>query len=131
MDIKTPPALLKSIYKAQGKPSFPDASQSIVTNVSGSSDYKAPDDCSCIEYWEREAGFEIDGRKSYICPGCGRMVRGCQFEGAHVTVSGLPTSKWFFVPLCPDCNRPTNTDPMNVDTFLIPVPDECYEKIEQ
>ena len=97
-------------------------------NVPGSSEYKEPNDCSCIEYWQRKTGFVIDGRRSYICPSCGKLFRGSHYEGAHVTVSGLPESMWFFVPLCPECNHPTNTDLMNVDAELVPVPEECYQK---
>ena len=128
MGIKTPPALLKQIYRSQGHLSFPTSASRIVKNVPGSSDYKEPNDNSCIGYWEQATGFEIDGRKSYICPSCGKLFRGCQYEGAHVTVAGLPESMWFFVPLCPECNHPTKIDLMNVDAELVPVPEECYEK---
>lgn len=127
-DIKTPPTLLKYLNRSQGHLSFPIVSSKIVKNVPGSSEYKEPNDNSCIGYWEQETGFVIDGRRSYVCPSCGKLFRGCQYEGAHVTVAGLPASLWFFVPLCPECNHPTNTDWMNVDAPLVPVPVECYEK---
>lgn len=128
MSIKTPPALLKQIYRSQGHLSFPIACSSIVKNVPGSSEYKEPNDNTCIGYWEQETGFAIDGRTSYICPSCGKLYRGSLYEGAHVTVSGLPDNMWFFVPLCPECNHPKNTDLMNVDAVLVPIPEECYEK---
>lgn len=127
-DILTPPALLKHIYRSQGHASFPIASSRIVKNVPGSSEYKDPDDNSCIGYWEQETGFVIDGRRLYVCPSCGKLYKGCQYEGAHVTVEGLTEGLWYFVPLCPDCNHPTNNDLMNVDAPLVPVPEECYEK---
>lgn len=67
-------------------------------------------------------------RFSAICSSCGKLFRGCQFEGAHVTVAGRPNSRWFFVSLCPECNHPANTALMSVDAQLILVPEECYQK---
>lgn len=129
--ILTPSSVLKFIFRRQGRLSFPITTSHVVTNVRGSSDYKKPNGCSCIEYWEQQSGFAIDGRKSYICPSCGRMRRGHLYEGGHVTAAGRPQDEWYFVPLCPDCNHPTNTKSMSVDTVLVPVPPECYEKISE
>lgn len=120
--------LAKFINRALGRAFFPLRMNHLVRNVPDSSKYKEPIDCSCIEYWQSKAYFSIDGSKSYICPSCGRACSGEQFVGAHVTVAGLPESKWFFVPLCPKCNSFANTKIMFVDTELVPVPDECYQK---
>ena len=47
-------------------------------------------------------------------------------DGAHVFKPGV-SDKWYFVPLCSSCNSSENDKEMEVDTFLVPVPPECYE----
>lgn len=108
---------------------LPKAEKVKVINVPDSSLYKDPNGDSCIGYWEKQTGHEIKNDSVYYCPACGKPMskKSSTLDGAHVYKEGNP-KEWFFTPLCSKCNNPENQEPMNVDTTLVPVPQECYEK---
>lgn len=111
---------------------LPDAAKQVVLNVPESSKYKDPNDNTCIGYWAEKAGYKIKVDLPYFRPACGAKMsmRDSTLDGAHVYKKGN-SKAWYFVPLCSTCNNPNNTDEMTVDTVLVPVPKECYEKKEQ
>lgn len=100
-----------------------------VCNVPDSSLYKEPNDNTCIGYWEDKLGCEIIYNLTFYCPSCGQAMskKDSTLDGAHV-YKPSDANKWYFVPLCCKCNNPDNPDEMEVDTVLVPVPSECYEK---
>ena len=104
-------------------------SRTIVKNVPNSSEYKEPNGSSCIGYWEKATGIELKDDIIYSCPACGNSMskKDSNLDGAHV-YKPSDERKWFFVPLCSACNNPDNTDEMEVNVKLVPVPSECYEK---
>lgn len=108
---------------------FPKGSKAVVKNVPNSSDYKTPNGDTCLEYWEKAVNFKIEENAYFHCPSCGEKIskKDSTLDGAHVYKIDNPT-QWYFVPLCSACNNPTNTTVMTIDTVLVPVPDECYEK---
>ena len=100
-----------------------------VKNVPESSKYKEPHNNSCIGYWEEVTGFEIEKDAEYLCPCCGKKMSKAKhnLDGAHVFNPSNP-DKWYFTPLCSECNNPENEELMTVSTPLVPVPPECYEE---
>ena len=108
---------------------FPKGSKVVVQNVPNSSDYKTPNGDTCLGYWEKNTGFKIEKDAEFYCPACGNKMskKYDNLDGAHVYKFGKQ-NEWYFVPLCSACNNPTNTTVMTIDTVLVPVPDECYEK---
>lgn len=108
---------------------LPESPKEIVLNVPNSTDYKEPNNNTCIGYWEEISGCEIKENLTYYCPACGKPMskKNSNLDGAHV-YKPLDAKRWYFVPLCSKCNNPENTKEMEVDTILVPVPSECYEK---
>lgn len=108
---------------------LPKAPKEKVVNVPNSSDYKEPNNNTCIGYWEDISGCELRDNLTYYCPSCQKPMskKDSTLDGAHVYKSSN-NKEWYFVPLCSKCNNPENTDVMEVDTVLVPVPSECYEK---
>ena len=111
---------------------LPQATKTKVKNVPESSKYKKPNGDSCIGYWEKQTKCEIKEDFIYYCPACGSKMskKDSTIDGAHVFKPGIP-KKWYFVPLCSACNSSENDKEMEVDTFLVPVPPECYELKEE
>lgn len=107
---------------------LPEDSKTTVMNVPESSKYKEPNGDTCIGYWEKETGFEIDENATYYCPACGGEMskKKDNLDGAHVYKPSNP-DEWFFTPLCSSCNSSENRELMQVKTPLVPVPPECYE----
>ena len=118
-----------SLVRISGYELLPKAEKVRVINVPDSSLYKEPNGDSCIGYWEKQTGHEIKNDSIYYCPACGKPMnkKDSTLDGAHVYKEGNP-DEWFFTPLCSKCNNPKNQVPMDVDTTLVPVPQECYEK---
>lgn len=100
-----------------------------VKNVPESSLFKDPYGYSCIGYWEKETECKIGENTVYCCPACGKAMskKESTLDGAHVYMVGKE-DEWNFVPLCSKCNNSENTEPMEVNAKLVPVPPECYEK---
>jgi len=119
----------EDLVRAAGYALLPKAGKVKVINVPDSSLYKDPNGDTCIGYWEKQTGHEILHDSVYYCPACGKAMskKNSTLDGAHVYKEGNPT-EWFFIPLCSKCNNPKNQVPMDVDTTLVPVPQECYEK---
>ena len=116
------------LVEMMGYSLFPEAQKTTVMNVPDSSKYKEPNGYSCIGYWEKETGFEIEDDAKYHCPACGAEMskeKG-NLAGAHVYKPSNP-DEWFFTPLCGSCNSCENKNSMQVTTPLVPVPPECYE----
>lgn len=121
------------IVKIAGYSLLPNSSEVQVKNVLDSSKYKEPNGNSCIGYWEKITGFEIKEDAVYYCPACGKQMskRKDNLDGAHVYKPSNP-DKWYFTPLCSECNNSENEKLMTVTTPLVPVPPECYiEKREK
>ena len=95
-----------------------------IHNVKGSS--KISEDppfpySSWLKYWEAQADFEIKEGKSYICPGCGKIITRKNFDGCHVQKVSLVDQKWYVMPLCDSCNH--RTDMFSIEgNLLVPVP---------
>ena len=108
---------------------LPKAPKEKVGNVPNSSDYKEPNNNTCIGYWEDISGCELKDNLTYYCPSCHKPMskKDSTLDGAHV-YKPSNAKKWYFVPLCSKCNNPENTKEMEVDIILVPVPSECYEK---
>ena len=117
------------LKRKTGKVDLPKGTKTKVFNVPDSSKYKEPEGDTCIGYWEKATGFEIKEDTVYRCPACDQPMskKDSTLDGAHV-YKPSDANKWYFVPLCSKCNNPENTDEMEVDTVLVPVPSECYEK---
>lgn len=129
-------ALMKQLEKEKDKNAnlagyghLPEAQKETVYNVPDSSLYKEPNNNTCISYWEKITGYKIKDNLTYYCPACGGKMskETSTLGGAHVYKKGKH-NEWFFVPLCSTCNNPDNKQEMEVDTILVPVPLECYEK---
>lgn len=120
------------LTKMMGYSLLPKAPKTTVMNVPESSKYKEPYGDSCIGYWEKVTGFEIDENSTYHCPACGEEMskKNDNLDGAHVYKPSNP-EEWFFTPLCSSCNTPENKNTMQVTTPLVPVPKECYELKEE
>ncbi len=108
---------------------LPGATAEKVYNVPNSNLYKDPNGKSCIEYWEDKTGCEIKEDLNYYCPACGKAMskKDNTLHGAHVYKQGNH-KLWYFVPLCSTCNNPANSNAMQIDVVLVPVPNECYEE---
>ena len=121
----------QELAKKAGYGLLPSASKTTVKNVPNSSEYKEPNGNSCIGYWEEKASFDIKKDTIYYCPACNKAMskKDSTLDGAHVYKLDNPY-EWYFVPLCSTCNNSNNTKPFDVDTKLVPVPEECYEKKE-
>ena len=117
------------LVRMAGYELLPKAEKVRVINVPDSSLYKEPNGDCCIGYWEKQTGYEIKNDSLYYCPACGKPMnkKDSTLDGAHVYKEGNP-KEWFFTPLCSKCNNPENQVPMDVDTILVPIPQECYEK---
>lgn len=116
------------LVEMMGYSMLPHDNKNTVMNVPESFKYKKPNGDSCIGYWEKNIGFEIDDSAIYHCPACGREMSKSKdnLDGAHVYKISNP-DEWFFTPLCSSCNNPENRNAMQVTTPLVPVPPECYE----
>lgn len=117
------------ITRLMGYSLLPKGPEARVFNVPESDKYKTPNGDSCIGYWERNIGFQIEKNTIYHCPACSRkMSKGdSTLDGAHVYKQENPL-EWYFVPLCTTCNKPENRNLMKIRIPLVPVPQECYEK---
>ena len=85
-----------------------------VKNVKSSSRFPKPQGhTSWLAYWETQTG-----QRAYFCSAdlrpCANLV------GAHVQKAYSGDNRWYIVPLCPSCNK--RTDTFNVSATLVPVP---------
>lgn len=115
--------------KLAGYSLLPEGPMTQVKNVPDSSKYKEPHNNSCIGYWEEAIGFEIKDDDIFCCPVCNKKMSKSMhnLDGAHVYKPFIP-NKWYFTPLCSECNNSKNEEIMTISTPLIPVPPECYEE---
>ena len=78
----------------------------VLENSLYTSDLPLPFLCSTwIEYWERIKGRQLDPRKTYQCPACGKSFFRKNFDGCHVQKVGDVSGKMYIIPLCDGCNH--------------------------
>jgi len=85
-----------------------------INNVVGSSRFVKPKGYSSwLDYWVTQTRQAV-----FFCPACYQSRDA--LVGAHVQKAYSGDNRWYIVPLCPSCNK--RTDTFNVSTTLVPVP---------
>lgn len=76
------------------------------------------------DYWEEQKEEKLP-QKGFICRSCHELVNRDEIDGAHVKISHVTNSKYYFVPICQSCNRSREDKDFIVPTsWLVEAPKE-------